>query len=65
MLWVLQFQILSPNDITHAQGASYLGVVLEKIGVLEWNGTKKRIQWRIIKMPDTIDPKLCVSGVVF
>jgi len=46
---------LSPNDITHAQGASYLGVVLEEIGIFEWNGAKKGIKWRIIKMPDTID----------
>jgi len=26
-----------PGDISHAQGASYLGVVLEHAGILEWN----------------------------
>ena len=45
---------LKPNDITHAQGASYLGVVLQEIGILEWNGEKKGIQWRIIKDVNTI-----------
>jgi hypothetical protein len=44
-----------PNDISHAQGASYLGVVLEEVGILGWNGAKKGIQWRIIKMPETIN----------
>ncbi len=42
---------LSPGDITHAQGSSYLGVVLEEIGVFNWNGAKKGIQWRIDIMP--------------
>ena len=46
---------LSPDDITHAQGSSYLGVVLEEVGIFEWNGAKKGIQWRIVKMPETID----------
>jgi len=45
---------LKPNDITHAQGASYLGVVLQEIGILEWNGAKKGIQWRIIRDVNTI-----------
>jgi DNA-3-methyladenine glycosylase I len=37
-----------PGDISHAQGASYLGVVLEHVGILEWNGKQRGIQWRII-----------------
>ena len=45
---------LKPNDITHAQGASYLGVVLQEIGILEWNGAKRGIQWRIIRDVNTI-----------
>lgn len=36
-----------PNDISHAQGSSYLGVVLEECGFLEWNGTHKGIEWRL------------------
>ncbi len=43
----------SPHDITHAQGSSYLGVVLEEVGVFNWNGAKKGIQWRIDKMPES------------
>ena len=37
-----------PKDITHAQGSSYLGVVLEEIGYCKWNGKKIGIEWRII-----------------
>ncbi|MBJ6749880.1 hypothetical protein [Geomonas anaerohicana] len=44
-----------PGDIAHAQGASYLGVLLEDIGVLEWNLAKKGIQWRIIKRVQSLD----------
>lgn len=40
---------LRPGDTTHAQGASYLGVVLEEIGVFRWNNEKKGIAWRIEK----------------
>ena len=29
---------LRPGDTTHSQGASYLGVILEEVGVFEWNG---------------------------
>lgn len=36
-----------PGDITHAQGASFLGVVLDSVGIFSWNGAKKGIQWRI------------------
>lgn len=38
---------LRPGDTMHAQGASYLGVVLERIGIFEWNGLKKGIAWRL------------------
>ena len=44
-----------PGDVTHAQGSSYLGVVLEWAQLLEWNGAKKGIQWRIIRPINTID----------
>ena len=41
-----------PGDTHHAQGASYLGVVLERAGIFEWNGKARAIQWRIRHMPD-------------
>jgi hypothetical protein len=31
-----------------SRGASYLGVVLEHVGILEWNNKQRGIQWRII-----------------
>ncbi|MDZ8120136.1 hypothetical protein [Pontiella agarivorans] len=43
-----------PNDITHAQGASYLGVVLQEIGIFEWNHAKRGIEWKIVNPPKTI-----------
>ena len=46
---------LAPNDIKHAQGSSYLGVVLEEIGVFKWNGAKKGIKWRIVRLPASIE----------
>jgi hypothetical protein len=36
-----------PGEISHAQGASYLGVVLEERGFLEWNGKHRGIEWRL------------------
>jgi len=36
----------APGDITHAQGASYLGVVLEQVGIFKWNGASRGIEWR-------------------
>jgi len=38
---------LKPGDTFHAQGGSYLGVVLEEVGIFEWNGEKRGICWRI------------------
>ncbi len=38
----------------YAQGASYLGVVLELGGILEWNGEKRGIHWRLRKWPLTL-----------
>lgn len=38
-----------PKDVSHAQGASYLGVVLEECGYLEWNGQRRGIEWRLIR----------------
>ena len=43
-----------PNDITHAQGSSYLGVVLQELGIFEWNHAKRGIEWRIVKEPKTV-----------
>lgn len=37
-----------PGDVTHAQGASYLGPVLEHCRFLEWNGKHVGIEWRLI-----------------
>ena len=37
------------SSVCHAQGASYLGVVLEECGYLVWNGIPKGIEWRIDK----------------
>ena len=43
------------KDITHAQGSSYLGVVLEEAGILRWNGAARGIKWKIVNMPSTRD----------
>ena len=37
---------IKPNT-TYAQGASYLGVVLEELGYLCWNGRSRGIGWRL------------------
>ncbi len=37
----------TPNDVYHAQGASYLGVILEECGYLEWNGASRGIMWKL------------------
>jgi hypothetical protein len=37
-----------PRDISRAQGASYLGIVLEECGYLKWNGKNVGIEWRLI-----------------
>ena len=47
-----------PGDTLHAQGASYLGVVLEETGVFEWNGKAKGIAWRFLSRP-TSEQALC------
>lgn len=36
------------GNVLHAQGASYLGVVLEECGYLVWNGEHKGIAWQIV-----------------
>jgi len=38
----------SPGNITHAQGSSYLGVVLNHIGIFRWNERRKGIKWQIL-----------------
>jgi hypothetical protein len=44
-----------PGDIKHAQGSSYLGVVLEHAGILEWNNKHRGIEWRIIRQVQNCD----------
>jgi len=39
----------SPDDIEHAQGSSYLGVILDYCGIFKWNGKRRGIKWRIMK----------------
>lgn len=43
---------MNPGDTLHAQGSSYLGVVLEEVGILEWNREKRGIFWRLLNYPD-------------
>ena len=52
----------TPGDITHAQGSSYLGVVLDQIGVLKWNERKKGIKWQILKADINKDLLLDLLG---
>ena len=35
------------SDVYHAQGSSYLGVVLEERGYFIWNGKHRGIEWRL------------------
>lgn len=44
-----------PGDVSHAQGSSYLGVVLECAGILEWNNRQKGIEWRFACQPRSPD----------
>jgi hypothetical protein len=44
-----------PRNVSHAQGSSYLGVVLEEAGILEWNNRQKGIQWRIIRQVQNLE----------
>jgi hypothetical protein len=44
-----------PRNISHAQGSSYLGVVLDHVGILEWNNRQRGIEWRIIRQARTLD----------
>ncbi|TAJ93930.1 MAG: hypothetical protein EPO31_07050 [Gammaproteobacteria bacterium] len=39
---------MNPGDTLHAQGSSYLGVVLDEVGILEWNREKCGICWRLL-----------------
>ena len=38
---------IKPKDVAYAQGSSYLGVVLEDLGYLRWNGRSRGIGWRL------------------
>ena len=37
----------SSTNIYHAQGSSYLGVVMEECGYFKWNGEQRGIEWRL------------------
>ena len=37
------------GKVTHAQAASYLGPILEALGVTEWNGKRRGICWRLLR----------------
>ena len=37
------------SNVSHAQGSSYLGVVLEECGYFTWNGKNRGIEWRLIE----------------
>jgi hypothetical protein len=37
-----------PKDVNRAQGASYLGVVLEEAGYFHWNGKTFGIAWHLM-----------------
>jgi hypothetical protein len=53
-------------NVTHAQAASQLGVVLEEVGIFEWNEKPINIAWRLrVEPPGTIDDlrtALCGAG---
>ncbi len=55
-----------PGNITHAQGSSYFGVVMEECGYFEWNQKRLGIKWRLIDTDvniDTIMARLNQGGV--
>jgi hypothetical protein len=37
----------TPGDVTHAQGSSYLGPILEHLGYFVWNGKYTGIKWSL------------------
>jgi len=37
------------SNVLHAQGSSYLGVVLEECGYFIWNGKRVGIRWRLVE----------------
>jgi hypothetical protein len=43
------------SNVLHAQGASYLGVVLEECGYLVWNRKHLGIEWQIIDTDFSMD----------
>jgi hypothetical protein len=50
------------NNTTYAQGSSYLGVVLEELGIFEWNNEKRNIKWKLQcygSIADLIDKLRC------
>ena len=53
----------SPKKVSHAQGASYLGPVLEQIGYFQWNGKNRGIQWRLVN--HNITKKAVIEGLKY
>jgi hypothetical protein len=54
---------LKPGDVSFAQGASYLGVVLEDLGYLRWNGRHRGIGYvRTAKATDALERSLTRYG---
>ena len=48
--------------IKHAQASSYLGVVLEDIGLCVWNGRNKGIEWRLLVHDLLGEEQVTVNG---
>ena len=47
---------MRPGNISHAQTASQLGVVMERLKMFEWNNSQNGIKWRIAgDLPTTIE----------
>ena len=50
-------EVNTNKQITHAQGASYLGPCLEHLGYCQWNGEHHGIQWKLL-VEDITDTQL-------
>jgi hypothetical protein len=54
------------RNTTHAQASSQLGPILERLGILEWNGKAKPVGFRILSdIPPTIESlRMMLAGSV-
>ncbi len=53
---------LGQSTVAHAQGASYLGVVLEECGFFLWNGKHRGIEWKLLlKIIETNEIEPCLN----